>query len=110
KVVPRKFELRVRMGKKGSEIRPFSYSKKEGLIAAIFLPPFAVLLNYVMFGNTYFSSLKNFLFGTILTFAIVLLCYISGGIIASVLNNRYPKYSQTFKRISSGLVVYVLIM
>ena len=98
------------MSEPGTDIRPFSYSKKEGLIAAIFLPPFAFLLNYVMFGNKYFSSLKNFFLATILTFAIVLLCYISCGMIASVLNNRYPKYSQTFKRISIGLVVYVLIM
>ena len=98
------------MGKTSTEIRPFSYSKKEGLIAAIFLPPFAFLLNYVMFGHKYFSSLKNFLLATILTFAIILLCYVSCGMIATVLGNRYPKYSQTFKRISIGLIVYVLIM
>jgi sensor histidine kinase YesM len=98
------------MGKTGTEIRPFSYSKKEGLIAAIFLPPFAFLLNYVMFGRNYFSSLKNFLLATVLTFAIILLTYVSCGMIASVLNNRYPKYSQTFKRISIGLLMYVAIM
>jgi sensor histidine kinase YesM len=98
------------MSETGTDIRPFSYSKKEGLIAAIFLPPFAFLLNYVMFGAKYFASLKNFLLATILTFAIILLCYISCGMIASVLNNRYPKYSQTFKRISIGIAVYVAIM
>src|SRR6185295_18196633 len=98
------------MSKTGTEIRPFSYSKKEGLIAAIFLPPFAFLLNYVMFGRNYFSSLKNFLLATILTFAIILLTYVSCGMVASVLNNRYPKYSQTFRRISIGLIGYVAIM
>ena len=98
------------MSKTGTDIRPFSYSKKEGLIAAIFLPPFAFLLNYVMFGHNYFSSLKYFLLATVLTFAIILLTYVSCGMIASVLNNRYPKYSQTFKRISIGLCVYVAIM
>jgi sensor histidine kinase YesM len=98
------------MSETGTDIRPFSYSKKEGLIAAIFLPPFAFLLNYVMFGHKYFSSLKSFILATILTFAIILLCYISCGMIASMLNNRYPKYSQTFKRISIGLVVYVTVM
>jgi LytS/YehU family sensor histidine kinase len=30
--------------------------------------------------------------------------------IAVVLSNRYPKYSQTFKRISIGLVIYIMIM
>lgn len=95
---------------KTAEIRPFNYSKKEGLIAIIFLPPFAFVLNYVMFGHNYFASLKNFLLATILTFAIILLTYVSCGMIAVVLNNRYPKYVQTFKRISIGLVVYVAIM
>lgn len=93
-----------------TEIRPLSYSKKETLIAVIFLPPFAFVLNYVMFGNDYFSSLKNFLLATVLTFAIIMLTYVSCGMVAIVLSNRYPKYSQTFKRISIGMIVYVAIM
>jgi len=93
-----------------TEIRPLSYSKKETLIAVIFLPPFAFVLNYVMFGNDYFSSLKNFLLATILTFAIIMLTYVSCGMVATMLSNRYPKYSETFKRISIGMIVYVAIM
>src|SRR5436190_8441106 len=93
-----------------SEIRPFSYSRKEGLIATIVLPPFAFLLNYVMFGNRYFSSIKDFFLATLLTLAIILLAYVSCGMVATVLGNRYPKYSQTFKRISIGLLAYVAIM
>lgn len=91
-------------------IKPFSYSKKEGMIASIVLPPFAFLLNYVMFGNKYFSNIRNFFIATVLTLAIILLAYISCGMVATVLTNRYPKYSQTFKRISIGLVAYVAIM
>src|ERR1700751_5355379 len=98
------------MDKNATQIRPFSYSKKEGQIALIVLPPFAFLLNYVMFGQVYFSSLKNFSLASILTLAIIALTYISCGMIAVVLGNRYPKYSQTFKRISIGLVIYVMIM
>jgi sensor histidine kinase YesM len=98
------------MSETATEIRPLAYSKKESLIAVIFLPPFAFLLNYVMFGTEYFSSLKNFFLATILTLAIILLTYISCGMVAIVLSNRYPKYSQTFKRISIGLVAYVAIM
>ena len=93
-----------------TQIRPLSYSKKERLIAVIFLPPFAFVLNYVMFGNDYFSSLKNFLLATILTFAIIMLTYVSCGMVATMLSNRYPKYSETFKRISIGMIVYVAIM
>ena len=98
------------MSESATEIRPFSYSKKESLIAVIFLPPFAFALNFVMFGTRYFSSLKNFVLATTLTFAIILLTYISCGMVAIVLSNRYPKYRQTFKRISIGLLAYVAIM
>jgi sensor histidine kinase YesM len=98
------------MSEIATQIKPLSYSKKESLIAVIFLPPFAFVLNYVMFGNDYFSSLKNFLLATILTFAIIMLTYVSCGMVAIVLSNRYPKYSQTFKRISIAMIAYVAIM
>jgi len=98
------------MSKTATQIRPFSYSKKEGIIAVIFLPPFAFVLNYVMFGNRYFGALKNFSLATILTLAILMLTYVSCGMVASVLSNRYPKYSQTFKRIAIGLITYIAIM
>ena len=98
------------MSEATNQVKPFSYSKKEGLIAIIFLPPFAFVLNYVMFNSNYFSSVKNFFLATTLTFAILLLTYISCGMIAIVLNNRYPKYSQTFKRIAIGLLIYMAIM
>ena len=98
------------MSESATHIKPLSYSKKESLIAIIFLPPFAFVLNYVMFGNAYFSSLKNFVLATVLTLAIILLTYISCGMVAIVLSNRYPKYSQTFTRIAIGLLAYVAIM
>ena len=98
------------MSESTTEIKPLSYSRKESLIAIIFLPPFAFVMNYVMFGSKYFSSLKNFFLATVLTLAIILLTYISCGMVAIMLSNRYPKYSQTFKRISIGLVAYVAIM
>jgi sensor histidine kinase YesM len=93
-----------------ADIKPLSYSRKEWLIAVIILPPFAFVLNYVLFGNAYFSDLKNFFLATILTLAMILLTYISCGMIAIILRNRYPKYSQTFKRIGIAVVLYILIM
>ncbi len=93
-----------------TQIKPLSYSRKEGVIAAIFLPPFAVLLNYVLFGPHYFSSLRNFFLATVITLGIILLTYICCGMIATMLSHRYPRYSQTFRRIAVGLLCYVAIM
>jgi Putative regulator of cell autolysis len=91
------------------DIKPLSYSKKEWIIAVIFVPLFTMFLNYVLFGSAYFSSLGNFLVATGLTAVVVLILYVSCGMIAVVLRNRFPKYSQAFKRILIGLAIYISI-
>lgn len=92
------------------DIKPLSYSKKEWIIAVLILPPFSMLLNFVLFGAQYFSSLKNFLIATFVTLGVITLVYVSCGMVAIMLRNRFPKYSQTFKRISIGLGIYIAIM
>jgi sensor histidine kinase YesM len=98
------------MSENTTRIKPFAYSRKEWLIAFIFLPPFAFVLNIVLFGSTYFADFKNFFLATFITFDLLLLAYIACGMVAIVLRNRYPKYSQTFKRIFIGLLIYIAIM
>lgn len=92
------------------DIKPLSYSKKEWVIAMILMPPFAILLNFVLFGTQYFSSLKNFLVPTGITLSVITLLYICCGMVAVMLRNRFPKYSQTFKRIAIGLCIYIALM
>jgi sensor histidine kinase YesM len=86
-----------------------NYSSKEKLIGVILIPPVAVAINYVAFGIAYFQGLLNFLLPTFITTFVVLLVYILCGMIATVLLNRFPKYSQTIKRIALGLLSYVAI-
>ncbi|HEY8897558.1 MAG TPA: hypothetical protein VIM79_22185, partial [Niastella sp.] len=92
------------------DIKPLSYSRKEWLIAVITLPPFAVLLNFVLFGIQYFTSLKNFLIATGITLLVITVVYVCCGMVAVMLRNRFPKYSQTFKRITIGLLIYMSLM
>ncbi|HEU4606582.1 MAG TPA: histidine kinase [Chitinophagaceae bacterium] len=89
--------------------KPLSYSNKEWLIAVILLPPFAVLLNWVVFGRVYFETWSNFLRATLCTLAIIFLVYTACGMVAGMLRNRYPRYSQTFRRIGIGLLFYIFI-
>jgi sensor histidine kinase YesM len=91
------------------DIKPLSYSKKEWVIAVLLMPPFSLLLNYVLFGTPYFSGLKNFLLPTFITLGVITLVYICCGMVAVMLRNRFPKYSQTFKRILIGLGIYIAI-
>jgi sensor histidine kinase YesM len=92
------------------DIKPLSYSKKEWVIAVLLMPPFAVLLNFVLFGTQYFSKLRNFLIPTGITLAVITLVYVCCGMVATMLRNRFPKYSQAFKRIVIGLGIYIAIM
>ena len=73
------------------------------------MPPVALLLNYFLFGMQYFLDARIFLLSTLLTLSVLILVYISCGMVAAVLLNRYPKYNQTFKRIGLGLLAYVVI-
>jgi sensor histidine kinase YesM len=89
------------------DIKPLMYSGKERVIAILLLPPFAVLLNFVIFGTQYFSSPGNFLIPTGITLCVISVVYVCCGMVAASLRNRFPKYSQTFKRISIGLGIYI---
>ncbi|WP_290709539.1 histidine kinase, partial [Flavihumibacter sp. CACIAM 22H1] len=86
------------------------YSKNERWIALLLLPPFAIIANIFLFRSRYFESLTAFVTATLITLAVILLVYISCGMVATILLNKYPKYSQTFQRILLSLLVYVLLM
>jgi sensor histidine kinase YesM len=89
---------------------PLSYSKKELLIMVIIMPPIALVFNYFLFGKPYFYDPRIFFLATALTLSVLVLVYISCGMVAAVLLNRFPKYNQTFKRIGLSLLAYIVIM
>jgi sensor histidine kinase YesM len=91
------------------DIKPLTYSRKEKVIAIILLPLLAVLLNFVIFGTQYFSSLGNFLIPTGVTLSVIALVYVCCGMVAISLRNRFPKYSQTLRRITIGLGIYIAL-
>jgi sensor histidine kinase YesM len=93
-----------------ADMKPLSYSRKEWIIALLLLPPFALVLNYVLFGNRYFSSWQAFLVASVITNLVIFIVYVCCGMIATVMRNRFPKYSQTFKRIMFSLLIYVAMM
>jgi hypothetical protein len=93
-----------------ANMKPLAYSRKEWLIAILLLPPFALVLNYVLFGQKYFSAWKPFLLASLITTLVILVVYICCGMIATVMRNRFPKYSQTFRRIAFSLIIYVAMM
>jgi sensor histidine kinase YesM len=92
------------------DIRMLNYSSKEKLIGFIIIPPVAMVINYVLFGNAFFSGWAQFILPTLITTAVIYVVYILCGMVAIILLNRFPKYSQTFKRIGLSILSYVGIM
>lgn len=86
------------------------FSTKELAIGLVIVPPISILINFVAFGQPYFSGWTKFLAPTIVTSLVVFIIYVLSGMVAAMLLNRYPKYSQTFKRIGFELFYFVLIM
>src|SRR5690606_5616242 len=86
------------------------YSKAERWIAFLLLPPVAVVLNISMFGQRSFQSFWDFLLATVVTLAVVFLIYITCGMAGVLFLNKYPQYSQTFRRIAFSLLAYLLIL
>jgi sensor histidine kinase YesM len=86
-----------------------NFSSKERLIGLVIIPPVVVVMNSVLFGGQYFSGWLNFLLPTLITSLVVATVYTLCGMVAIVLQNRFPKYSQTFKRIGLELLYFVVI-
>jgi len=76
----------------------------------VIMPPIAIFISAIVFGRRYFSDWKTFLVGTLPALIILMIVYILCGMVAGIMFNRFPKYSQTFKRIGLSLIIYVLIM
>ena len=86
-----------------------NYSSKEKQIGLVIIPPVAVALNSVLFGIQYYQTWYGFLVPTLITTAAVVCIYIICGMVATILLNRFPKYSQTFQRIGLGILSYLAI-
>lgn len=90
-------------------MKTLSHNSKERLIGVLILPPVAIIINFFIFGAVYFDKWRNFFLPTIITITLVLIVYILCSMVATILLNRYPEYSQTFKRIGLELLGFIAI-
>ena len=98
------------MGDLAYNMKMLNYSSKEKLIAILVIPPVAIAINYFIFGRPHFQTLGNFLIPTLVTSTVVLIVYMLCSMTATILLNRFPKYSQAFKRIGIELLCFIAIM
>lgn len=85
------------------------YTKKDWLIIGLLLPPIIMLVNYSIFGKRYFSGAAIFWWATIISSGFGLLSWYLQIHIALIMNARYPRYNQTFRRVLISMAIYVII-
>jgi two-component system, LytTR family, sensor kinase len=85
------------------------YSGKDHLVLAVFVLPFTIVLNTVIFGTRMYSSWSFFLLATLLTGIAFSLDFALCGGIAVGLKKRFPKEEQTNKRLSFMIILFLII-
>src|SRR5687768_14795139 len=85
------------------------YTSKDIPILVASMLPMAILLNYFLYDRDYFNNLKLFTWATLLTFAILGFAFITYGLVAISLRNRFPYDSQLFKRLSICISIFFLM-
>jgi two-component system LytT family sensor kinase len=84
---------------------PKYISQEYQLMLAILLP-FSILLNFLIFGENYLSSISTFASTTLISLTIQSLAWQLHTIIAMRLSQRYPKDGETMKRIGVSLLFF----
>lgn len=85
------------------------YTKKDWAIIGLVLPPLVVLVNYCIFGKRYFSGTAIFWWPTLISGGFGLISWYLQILIALVMNDRYPRYNQTVRRVLLSMGLYVLV-
>jgi len=71
--------------------------------------PMAILVNYFLYGNAYFSSTTQFISTTLVSFLFFGFGFLTYGFVAIVMRNRFPEDRQLFKRLIICLSIFFLM-
>jgi sensor histidine kinase YesM len=71
--------------------------------------PMAILVNYFMYRDAYFSSTSQFVITTIVSFLFFGGGFLTYGFVAIALRNRFPEDRQLFKRLAICLSIFFLM-
>jgi sensor histidine kinase YesM len=85
------------------------YTRKDWIIIGVLLPPVIVLMNYWIFGNRYFTEAGVFWLSTAITSIVAIISWLLQIVVAVHLQRKYPRYSDTVKRLAIALSLYILL-
>src|SRR5689334_3714210 len=85
------------------------YTSKDTYIMVASMLPMAVLLNYYLFGNDYFTSFKIFVLGTFALFIFLGSAFFTYGIVAISMRNRFTDDKDLVKRLTICISIFFLM-
>ena len=85
------------------------YTGKDFPIMVMTMLPMTLLMNYFLFGKTYFSDLSVFNWATLVTFLILCFAYFLYGLVAASLRARFPNDEESFKRLSICITIFIIM-
>lgn len=85
------------------------YTKKDCIIISVLLPPVVIAVNYWIFGTRYFTERGIFWLSTTITATAAFVSWLLQIVVAIHLQRKYPRYSDTIKRLTIALSMYVLL-
>ena len=85
------------------------YTNKDHTILVFSMLPLTFLLNYILFGDRFFSEGLLFICSTLLTFLILGSSFFLYASVAVVLRGRFPEESQANKRLAIAIGIFFLM-
>lgn len=91
------------------KLRLPQYSGKDYLVLAVFLLPFTMVMNCVIFGTRIFSDITFLALATLITATAFCIDFIFCGAVAVLLKKRFPKTEQTGRRLGMMILLFLLM-
>src|SRR5206468_5264324 len=86
-----------------------SYHSKDFAVMVVSMLPMAILVNYFLYRESYFLDASTFGWTTLTSFTYFALAFMSYGLVAISLRNRFPSDQELFKRLAICLSIFFLM-
>ncbi|MBC7920650.1 MAG: histidine kinase [Ferruginibacter sp.] len=85
------------------------YTKQDGRLQLIILPPVVLTFGYLLFGKPYWANWQVFASGTVTVLAVVYGLWLTNNLIALRFHRRFPHFRQTLRRVVLTTAVVLVI-
>lgn len=86
-----------------------TFHAKDFTVLVASMLPMGILLNYFLYNKAYFDSPGRFILTTLITFIYLGAAFLTYGLVAISLRNRFPEDRQMFKRLAICLSIFFLM-